>query len=224
MLDEQWVALGRGLDAEKLDRCQRRFGHPRDDSFHIVVGETVENDALRAAAPEQARHHGGERPSGVQLRVPASAEHHDAASDHALGEIAQQHHGRLVGPLQVVEHDEQRLVALDPGQQGVDGLEQLLPDLVRGNLMGCAHAANLLTKQGRQRRQKRAMTAHGFVQDFRRRVRDGTGEHVAEGPVRRAVFEAPPGQHEPTLGGRLGCHLRREPRRADARSAGQEDE
>src|SRR5207248_11732592 len=74
-------------------------------------------------------------PLSLHDALPICTENDDAASDHALGEIAQQHDGRLVGPLQVVEHDQEWLVALDPGQQGVDSLEQLLPDLVRGNFV-----------------------------------------------------------------------------------------
>ena len=225
VLDEQRVAFGGRLDAEQLDRRQGRFRHAGDDPLDVLVGETVEDDTLGAAAPEQARHHRGKRPAGVELRVPASAENDDAASDHALGEIAQEHDGCLVRPLQVVEHDQERLVALDCGQQGVDSLEQLLPDLVRGNFVHGAHAADLLTQHGGERRQQWPVVADGFVQDFRCCVCDRTGEHVAEGSVRCPVFfEAAPGQDEPTLGGRLCGDLRREPRRADARGASEEEE
>ena len=63
LLDEERVAFGRGLDAGQLHRCERRLGQARDHAFHAVVGQTAEHDALGAAALQEPRQGGGERPA-----------------------------------------------------------------------------------------------------------------------------------------------------------------
>ena len=106
MLDEEGVALSRGLDADHLHSGERAAGEDHQHLLDLGVSQPAERDALRAAAAQQSRDHTGERPLRVEFGLPVSAEHDDLAVAESLGQVAQQEHRRLVSPLQVVEHDE----------------------------------------------------------------------------------------------------------------------
>ena len=166
-----------------------------------MVCQPAERDSLRPAASEQPREKSGEGSSRIELGVPVRPDDHHPAAVDAFGEIAQQQHGGFIGPLQVVEDDQERLVALHPGQEAVDGLEQLLTHLVRSDLMSGCHAAHLLSKAGRQGGKQLAVVAGGFLQGPGRRCRDPGCEHLAERRIGlRVVFKAAPAQDEPAPG------------------------
>src|SRR5205807_5236395 len=124
---------------------------------------------------------------------------------------------RLVRPLQVIEHDQQRLVALYVGQERVDRLEELLANLVRGELGADGNRPDLLAQPRRERGQQRTVVAHGLLQRLGARGRDGRTEDLAEWTVRAAGHhEAAPAENEASLSGGFAGDLAREPRRADA--------
>ncbi len=55
LLDEERVALGGGLDADHLNRGQRRFDRQsREHLLDLAVGQAAHRDALRAAPAQEA--------------------------------------------------------------------------------------------------------------------------------------------------------------------------
>ena len=225
VLDKKRIAFAGGLDAEQLHRRQRRFGQAGDDALDIMVRQAAEHETLRAAAPEQAGEDGGDWPTRVQLRVPTRAEDDNPASVDALGEVAKEHHRRFIRPLQVVEHDQHRLVRLHAGEEAVDRFEELLANFVGRDLVSGRHAADLLPQARHERREQGTVAPDGFIQHLGCGARDPPGQYIPEGSIRLAVlFERAAGQYEPALGRRIGGDLGCQPRRPDAWSAGQEDE
>src|SRR5216683_6786797 len=110
----------------------------------VAVREPAQNDALGAAPAQESGRCGCERTRRVEVGFPVSAEDDHAAAAQALGEVAKQEDGLVIGPLQVVEHDQERLGALAAGQEFEDRAEQVLAQLVGWNLPRLGHSAQLL--------------------------------------------------------------------------------
>ena len=225
VLDEERVALGRRLDAQQLNGGQRSLGHARDDSFHIVVGEPAQSNPLRSTPLQESRKRRGKRSGRVQLRVPVGAQDDHPASVHSLREVPEEHDGRFIGPLQVVQHDQQRFGALHAVQECVRCFEQLLANLVGPDRGRDRHGADLLAKGRCEVCEQRAVVAGRLLQRLRGSRPDSSGQHIPERPIRFAIFlEAAPAQDEPSLGGRFARDLGGETRCADAWGAGQKDD
>src|SRR5207245_7925844 len=79
VLDKKWVAFGCGLNADELDRGERRLRQARHDPLDVVVRQPAQSDALGPAPPQQARERGREWPARVELGVPVRSEHHHPA-------------------------------------------------------------------------------------------------------------------------------------------------
>src|SRR5260370_35837635 len=124
---------------------------------------------------------------------------------------------RLGGAVEVGVVEEERLVALDAGQKGVDRFEELLADLVCGDVGRRAERPHLLAKPGDERREQRALVTRGVLQGLCARRRNRGCEDIAEGAVRVAgLLEAATAEDQPSLRVRLARDLRGEPRRAYA--------
>ena len=107
LLDEERVAFG--LRKDQIDQCGRRrhvelldqqLGQlgGRQTSQPYVLGQAVARDLLQRAA---------KRPCGRQFTFAVSAHQQDGLAFQTLGQVAQQGTGRLVGPVQVLEHHHQ---------------------------------------------------------------------------------------------------------------------
>ena len=223
MLDEQRVAFGGCLNPHELQGCQRCLGQARDDLRDRSVGKFSNRDSLRAAPAQQPRKHGAERAPGVELAVPVRADDDHMAAADPLGEVAKEQDCGGVGPVQVVEHNEQRFRASNFRQEIEDGVEQLLAELVGANLAWGRHASHLLAQVRHELRNQRAVVFRCFLQGARCRGGNRGGKDLAEGRKRRAAFvSAAAAQDEPAFGRRFDRHLGGQARRSDSRLAAQE--
>ena len=114
LLDEQRVAL-RGAHDPLLDLAgnagvaEQAADHPP----RVGIGQWLEHDALRV---------GVDRPLGVMLEqvVPRRAEQQDRCVRHRVGQVPDQLEERLLGPMDVVDDDDDRSLA-PPGSPGSGG-------------------------------------------------------------------------------------------------------
>jgi len=108
LLDEEGVAfrlvedgggelLGGGAPSERLE-------HRRD----AAAVEALQGDALQNPCPRQALDRGGERPGDVELDVPIRAHGDHPDLRHHRRHVFDEQQRRLVGPVHVVHHEQQR--------------------------------------------------------------------------------------------------------------------
>ncbi len=126
LLDEERVALG--LLVQLVDERGRRpaaveRGHERGRLAGVEAGQL---DPLERPLAAQAREQRRERLARPRRRAPV-ARNSAALRRRRAHEVAEQLERRQVGPVQVVEHDEQRRVAGDLRQQRGDPVEQAQP-------------------------------------------------------------------------------------------------
>ncbi len=135
----------------------------------------------------------------------------DAGAGERLGERRQELERRLVGAVQVVEHDEDRRVPGEMGQGAADRLEERRP-------VGRGGGDAELGQDHREVRSERPAA--------RERVRFGPQAVAQRGddrPVRRAAAVARRADQHERVAAACG-ELGRQPRLADARLAGEQDE
>jgi len=107
----------------------------------------------------------------------------------------------------------------------VHRLEELLADLVGGEIVACGHAPQLLAEVGRERGEERSVVAGRLEQVLRRRRGHRRPEDASERGVRLVVvLEASSAEHHPALRSRLAGDLGGQARCADAGRACQEEE
>lgn len=106
--DEERVAIGLGVD--RLNHLARGLdaGHTADVLRHVALAQPSEADLGRVRLPHQLRERRAQRIAERRIDVAVPADHeHVAVSDLACDEPQQQQR-RLVGGVQVVEHEHQR--------------------------------------------------------------------------------------------------------------------
>ena len=111
LLDEERVALG--LRVDQIDQLGRRLASrtPFEQSRDAVPGETAQHDLLGQPSAQQGREHLGERPAGLELGVAVGADDEHGDLRQALRQMLDQEQGRLVGPVEILEDQDQRRVA-----------------------------------------------------------------------------------------------------------------
>ena len=117
LLDEEGVALGAvddRLELEVGEADRRQLG---DEHADVVVAERAELEALDAADPGPLGDLAAERVAAVQVVGAVRRDDGDRAVEGPGEEEAEQVAGGLVGPVAVLDHDEQ-------GAELGDGLEQ----------------------------------------------------------------------------------------------------
>ena len=125
LLDEERVALGLLVQLGDEGGRGRRALELRHERRGLVRVQPGELEPLQRPLPPQPGEQRGER---LALLVAARRDEEERGLGrrraHEMGEELE---GRLVRPVHVVEHDEQRRVAGDLGQQGGDAVEQPQP-------------------------------------------------------------------------------------------------
>ena len=126
LLDEERVALG--LPVQRRDEVGGRRGgavrlHQRRDLAGLEAVELeVGEDVLAPQRGDQLR----ERVALLELGVAVGAEEHRAPRLGRAHEVAQELHGRAVGPVQIVEDEQQRSAGGELGEQRGERVEQAL--------------------------------------------------------------------------------------------------
>ncbi len=224
MLDEQWVALGCGLDADELHSRQRAAGEAHQHLLDLGISQPAERDALRPPAAEKSRADTGERPLRVEVGLPVSADEDDLAVAEPLGEVAEQQHRRLVGPLEVVEHDQQRLGALRGDERVEDRFEQRLAPPVERGIRTQRRPPHLGAEAGHELGQHGAAAGGELLKRSLWCHSDRAGQDIAERRVRGfLLLGAAAAEHDPPLARGFSGDFRDQARSADARSPGEED-
>ena len=153
--------------------------------------------------------------------VAVGPEEHRAPRLRRAQQVAQELEGRAVGPLQVVEHEQQRRAARDLGEQGGERVEQALP-------LHARVAAERLRRLA-QLRQQGGEVGGARAEPLRRH-----GERGAAGPAAQHLEDRPVGagpglveaavEDDGAVAVRGAGELRGEPRLADPGLAGEQDE
>ena len=186
LLDEERVALG--LAVQRRDEVGGgRGGAVGLDQLADLAGvEALERDVREAVLAPQRGDQLRQRVPLLELRVAVGAEEHRAPRLGRAHEVAQQLHRRAVGPVEVVEDEQQRRARGQLGQQRGERVEQALalrPDLVEAG-----------RRHGRRRvrhaelRQQRGEVGRARAEPLRRQRSAGRR------PTSRAASPSPAGR------------------------------
>ena len=93
----------------------------------IGGGEAAEAQPLAGAVPAEVGERGGERMGAGELGVAVGADDEQPRGLGAAQDVAEQRQRRLAGPVQVVEHEQDRRLLRPGAQQLGDGVEQGQP-------------------------------------------------------------------------------------------------
>ena len=198
LLDEERVALG--LAVQRGHEVGRRLAAEGGDELgDLAAREPVERDVGEHRVAPQRGDQLRERVAVVDLGVAVGAEEHRAPRLRRPDQMAQHLQRRAVGPLQVVEHEQQRRAGGDLGQQRGEGVEQPLALDARVRLDRRAARRACRARAAAPRGRPRAGRAAGRGRSARRR------------PTSRAASRAPAGRRRgrSRRSGRRGRRRRR---------------
>ena len=218
LLDEEGIALGAAYDTLGVDLAG---GELVDQQSHGVVGQRLEHHPLHVGQPAPLAHLAAQRVAAVDVVGAVGGDHRDRAVVGAGEEVGQQVAGGLVGPVGVLDHDQQRRLLGGRLEEGVDGVEELssIGAGRGGPLVGAHHAA-----YGPQPGQRRIVGGHPL--DDVGQVRDDPVEDLRERHVRHgalAEVDAVSRVHLPAVGHRPVTEGGEQARLPDAGVAGEED-
>ena len=106
--DEERVALGLAVHRLREDRRRLLLADGFDERLHLVAVEPAQQHALVEVLSPQRGDHVGERMGAVELDVAIRAHDQDALATQVARQVLQQQERRLVGPVEVVEHEHDR--------------------------------------------------------------------------------------------------------------------
>ena len=193
------VALGAGHDVVQLGRVDADGcggGQVLGQGRRVQRGEVDRDDA---GQPEQLGHHGPERVTSVQVVGPVAADQRDPFAVQHPGQERDQVPGGGVGPVQVLQHEQDRRRGRQLGQQAQHAAEHLLPGQARAVRIGDGPLAALRQQPAQGRAGAERVADPGGL--------GGAAERVGQRQVGHAVAQlgALPGQHgETPAGGQPG--------------------
>ncbi|MGY2701401.1 hypothetical protein ACVW2K_000985 [Nocardioides sp. HB32] len=219
LLDEERVALRAADDVGELLLGQAVGDELRDEGAHRVVGQRRQRDAAHAPEAGPLRHLAAERVAAVQVVGAVRRDQGHRAAERAGEEEAEHVAGRLVGPVEVLDDEEERRLGGGRLEERVDGLEQLAAIERVAVVAGLAHhpAAGLETGERR--------VGGGDLVDDVGQVGGDPAEHLGEREVRQgrvAEVEAVAREHLPALREGEVAELGEQPGLADAGVAREE--
>ncbi len=204
-------------------RRRRGSGGPGHEGRDLVLAEAGEPQAHDVLGAPQVGQGVGELGRDVGVGVPERGRHEHAHVGRGAGQVAQQEQRRPVGPVAVLEHQEQRLAAAGGGQQlGHRGVQPV----TLGVRIGLRRSGQARDPVGQVRQQPGELVA-GAAEVGPEGVRvaraDEPVERVDERPVRRVDGRvAGPVQDEDALGGRLAGELSHQAALARSRLAAEQ--
>ena len=135
LLDEERVAVGARVHARRdLVAAQHGAGERR----HVVERQSAQVDPVKRAAAPQLGQRGGERGVAAELGVAIGAEDEHRSGAARAQQEAREQQGPAIGPVEVVDHEQQRSARGEVGEGGVDGVEEAVP---RADVARCRRAA-----------------------------------------------------------------------------------
>lgn len=134
LLDEEGRAQGSVMDGPH-ERKRGGFGEQGLEQLrHSLAVERLQRNLLQAAGAPQLVPQPAQAMVAPEAVGAVGGEHEDRHLLQRLGKCRQQFQGRLVGPLQVVEDDRQRLRLAEVGEGAADRLEDRLAPALWGGL------------------------------------------------------------------------------------------
>ncbi len=124
---EEGVALGLlvdGADQGPFLLVQVMAGGLFHHGQHLALVEAGEGEALHRLVPAQVGQQLDEGVAGPELGVAVGGQHEEPQGRRRTDDVAEQEEGRLGGPLQVVEDEQDGLVGGDGAQPGGHGVEE----------------------------------------------------------------------------------------------------
>ena len=226
LLDEERVAAG----LVEQPRRQRSVGGPapRWAATSAAVSERRKPrsaDRLHAGLPPEVGEHVSQRAACVRLQVAVGRDDQQARSGSAAEQVPKQKQRRHIGPVQILQDEQQPLGAGSVQQQPHDRVEELVSRALARVLTANDGWSSARTQLGHQARQ--FLGGGGRKLDLVRQP--GTvccvvPKRLHERLIRRdALLVGSPIKHDPTIGMRPSGNPRDQPRLADARFADQRD-
>jgi hypothetical protein len=124
LLDEEGIAVGPLVDALRHGALGRRPQDRRRQRTRLGRVEAVEVDPLRPARAFQLRQPGPHRVPAVELVRSDRQRQADSLGAHGPDQVRDRIPGGRVGPVQVLDHEQQRLQVAQAVDHAQDGLEQ----------------------------------------------------------------------------------------------------
>ncbi len=124
LADEERIALG--LAVHRRDELGRRCRPRRhlDVARHVVLGEAAQGETASHGLAGQVAERLEQRMLAAELHVAIGADHEEPRRTHLARQELQQQERRLIGPLDVVQDEDQRLRAGGVPQKGGDAVEE----------------------------------------------------------------------------------------------------
>ena len=222
LLDEERVAAGLAAEAlhrRTVQRVATEGGHERG---RLGSTEAAEVDLVERRLAPQVGDQACHRPARVDVHVAVGGDHQQRRSGAAAQDLAQEQHGGDVGPVQVLEHQQQPVPVGGVEQHPDHRLEELVAEpllLVAARGLGGRAGRAELGDQARQRLGAglRQLDLLGQA----RTVRGVLPQRLDERLVRRhALLVAAPVQDDGAVVVHRGGESRHQARLADAGLAG----
>jgi hypothetical protein len=123
LLGEERTAFRLGID--HVDKPGGRFlvGQRPQHLGHAFLRQAPEREAPGQSPTGQFLEGAGQGTAGVDLAVAVQPHHEDGYFGDSLGQVRDQEHGGLVGPVDVVENEEGWLGPGGPGRHFPDAVE-----------------------------------------------------------------------------------------------------
>ena len=220
LLGEERVALGAMHDRVHLPLRQRPGQQRTHQAGHVEVGEGVELEPLHRGHPRPLREVAAERVTPVQVVGAVGRDHADRRAEPPGEQEGEQVTRGPVGPVHVLDDEQDRLLLGEHLQGTVDGPEELTTVEV---LLVDRQRAREQPPAGLEVGQRRVGLDQGLHEPrlLDRHAAEQLGERkVGQGAV--AEVETVPDQAPPARAGGPGDELVQEPGLADAGVAGEQ--
>jgi hypothetical protein len=221
LLDEERVALGPGDDVADPLLGERDRAQLVDQAAYVRGRQRLDLDALDTGHPRPLGDLAAERVAAVEIVGAVGGDEGDRGVEPPAEEEAHQVAGRLVGPVEVLDDEQEGALTADGLGEGVDAVEE--GGLVGRDGLGVGGLGQHALA-GEEPEQSGVALGH-LVEGVGELAGDATGD-LGDGEVGKSAVgevEAVPGQHLPALGQRPVAQLGQQPGLAHARVAGQED-
>ena len=222
LLDEERVALGAADDVADARLAAAGVGvQLLHETAYVGAAERLELDALDAGHPRPHGDLAAERVAAVQVVGAVGRDERDRGVEAAAEQEAHQVAGRLVGPVEVLDDEEQALAGAGRLGEGVHGVEEgglVGRERTRGRWPGQHPLAGQQTEQC-------GVALGDLVEQVGQLTGDAAGD-LGEGEVGQGAVgevEAVPGLDQPALGDGAVAELGQQAGLADAGVAGEED-
>ena len=221
LLDEERVALGAADDVADLHLRQRVGVELLHEAAYVGTAQRVDLDPLDAVHPRPDGDLTTERVATVEVVRAVRRDEGDGCVEAAAEQEAHQVAGRLVGPVEVLDDDEEGLARAGRLGEGVDGVEQ--GGLVGRDGLGVGGLAqHPLTWQ---QTEQRGVALGDLVEEVGQLTGDAAGDlgERKEGKGAVGEVETVPGLDQPALGDGAVAELGQQAGLADAGVAGEEN-